>query len=136
MSKLLVIIGATGKQGGSVIKSILADPTASKQFKLRGVTRDVSKDAAKALTEQGVEMVAADLDDKASLVKAFEGAYGVFAVTDFWATMDKDIEVKQGKNMADAAKVCPFLLLSDRTDEIGEQRSTLRLLLSYRYHQV
>lgn len=65
-------------------------------------------------------MVAADLDDKASLVKAFEGAYGVFAVTDFWATMDKDIEVKQGKNMADAAKVCLFLLLSDRTDEIGE----------------
>jgi uncharacterized protein YbjT (DUF2867 family) len=99
MSKLLVIIGATGNQGGSVIKSILADPNASKQFKLRGVTRDVSKDSAKALTAQGVEMVAADLGDKASLVKAFEGAYGVYAVTDFWATMDKDTEVKQGKNI-------------------------------------
>ena len=110
MSKLLVIIGATGNQGGSVIKSILADPNASKQFKLRGVTRDVSKDAAKALTEQGVEMVSADLDDKTSLVKAFEGAYGVYAVTDFWATMNKDAEVKQGKNMADAAKVCPLSL--------------------------
>jgi len=107
MSKLLVIIGATGNQGGSVIKSILADPNASKQFKLRGVTRDVSKSAAKALTEQGVEMVSADLNDKASLVKAFEGAYGAYAITDFWATMDKDAEVKQGKNMADAAKVCP-----------------------------
>lgn len=64
------------------------------------------------MTAQGVEMVAADLDDKASLVKAFEGAYGVYAVTDFWATMDKDIEVKQGKNMADAAKVrIPLQLL-------------------------
>jgi uncharacterized protein YbjT (DUF2867 family) len=109
MSKLLVIIGATGKQGGSVIKSILSDPAASKQFKLRGVTRDTSKDASKVLADQGVEMVAADLDDKASLVKAFEGAYGVYAVTDFWATMDKDTEVKQGKNMADAAKVCSRL---------------------------
>jgi uncharacterized protein YbjT (DUF2867 family) len=104
--QLLVIIGATGKQGGSVIKSILADSTAAKQFKLRGVTRDASKPASKALIDQGVEMVSADLDDKASLVKAFEGAFGVFAVTDFWAVMDKEKEVQQGKNLADAAKVC------------------------------
>jgi uncharacterized protein YbjT (DUF2867 family) len=107
MSKLLVIIGATGKQGGSVIKSILSDPSASKQFKLRGVTRDASKPASKTLVDQGVEMVSADLDDKASLVKAFEGAFGVFAVTDFWASMDKATEVKQGKNLADAAKASP-----------------------------
>jgi uncharacterized protein YbjT (DUF2867 family) len=105
MSKILVIIGATGKQGGSVVKSLLADSDASSQFKIRGVTRDVSKPAAQALTKQGVEMVSADLDDKASLVKAFEGAYGVFAVTDYWAKMDKEVEIQQGKNLADAAKV-------------------------------
>jgi len=134
MSNLLVIIGATGKQGGSVIKTILADPNATKQFKLRGVTRDISKPAAKALVDQGVEMVAADLDDKASLVKAFEGAYGVFAVTDFWATMDKDTEVKQGKNMADAAKVCGHIPFDDNADIIGEQCPTLRLLLPHQHH--
>jgi uncharacterized protein YbjT (DUF2867 family) len=105
MSKLIVVIGATGKQGGSVLASLLADSSASEQFKYRGVTRDTSKPAAQALAKQGVEMVAADLDNKASLVKAFKGAYGVFAVTDFWATMDKGAEVQQGKNLADAAKV-------------------------------
>ena len=47
----------------------------------------------------------ADLSDKQSLEKAFKGAYGVFAVTDFWATMSADIEVEQGRNVGDAAKV-------------------------------
>jgi uncharacterized protein YbjT (DUF2867 family) len=110
MSKLLVITGATGKQGGSVINSILSDPSLSSTFKLRGVTRDTSKPASKALEERGVEMVSANLDDKASLEAALKGAYGVFAVTDFWAHMDMETEVRQGKNICDAAKVCPFLL--------------------------
>lgn len=104
MSKLLVVVGATGKQGGSVIKSILSDSSASSQFKIRGITRDPSKPAAKALESQGVETVAGDIDDKASLVKAFQGAYAVFAVTDYWASMDMKKEIQQGKNMADAAK--------------------------------
>lgn len=102
---IIVIFGATGNQGGSVINSILSDPTTATKYKLRGVTRDVEKPAAKALTERGVEMVAANLDDSASVAKAVEGAYGVFAVTDYWATMDGAGEIKQGKNMADAAKV-------------------------------
>jgi uncharacterized protein YbjT (DUF2867 family) len=57
MSKIFTVFGATGNQGGSVIKAILADPVLSKQFKLRGVTRDPSKPAAQALTAKGVEMV-------------------------------------------------------------------------------
>lgn len=105
MFKLLVIIGATGKQGGSVINSILADSSLKSTFKLRGVTRDPTKANAKALTERGVEMVAGDLDDRASLDAALKGAYGVFAVTDFWASMSMETEVQQGKNIADAAKV-------------------------------
>lgn len=56
--KIVTVFGATGIQGGSVIKSILADPKASSQFALRGITRDVSKPAAKKLAEQGVEVVA------------------------------------------------------------------------------
>lgn len=102
---IIVIFGATGNQGGSVINSILSDPTTASKYKLRGVTRDVEKPAAKALTERGVEMVAADLNDAASVKKAVEGAYGVFAVTDYWATMDGPGEIKHGHNMADAALV-------------------------------
>ncbi len=56
-SKLLVVFGATGNQGGSVIKSVLADPRTAKEFKIRGITRDPSKPNAQALTEKGVEMV-------------------------------------------------------------------------------
>lgn len=57
MSRILTVFGATGKQGGSVIRAVLADSTLSKQFKIRGITRDASKPAAKALADQGVEVV-------------------------------------------------------------------------------
>lgn len=99
-SKLIVVFGATGKQGGSVINALRS----SSAFKLRGVTRDPSKGNAQALSKQGVEMVAGDLNDAASLEAAVKGAYGVFAVTDYWATMDSPGEIKQGKSIADAAK--------------------------------
>ncbi|KAL1724142.1 hypothetical protein EV715DRAFT_244550 [Schizophyllum commune] len=105
MSKqILTIFGATGKQGGSVVNSILADSVASSKFALRGVTRDVSKDSAKALAARGVEVVAADLNDKESLRKAIKGAYGVYAVTNFWDSMSEDKEITQGKNIADVCK--------------------------------
>lgn len=57
MSKIITVFGATGNQGGSVIKSILADPVLSKEFKIRGITRDVSKPAAQELAKQGVELM-------------------------------------------------------------------------------
>ena len=56
-SKILVVFGATGNQGGSVIRSILGDPKASQEFKLRGITRDTTSAKAKALAEKGVECV-------------------------------------------------------------------------------
>ena len=58
MSKLLTVFGATGNQGGAVIKTILGDPELSKEYKLRAVTRDPSKPAAEDLKSQGVEVVA------------------------------------------------------------------------------
>lgn len=105
MSKLLVVLGATGKQGGSVLTSILSDPHARAHFKLRGITRDTTKAASKALSGKGVEMLPADLGDMQALGRAFEGAYAVFAVTDYWGKMDSELEIQQGKNAADAAKV-------------------------------
>lgn len=56
--KIVVVFGATGVQGGSVIKSILSDPRTAKEFKIRGITRDPSKPSAQALLKQGVEPVA------------------------------------------------------------------------------
>lgn len=68
MAKLLTVVGATGTQGGSVITAALKEGT----WKIRGITRNVNSNAAKALTAQGVEMVAADINDEQSLVKAFQ----------------------------------------------------------------
>ena len=104
--KIIAIIGATGAQGGSVINAILND--SSNNFAVRAITRDSTKPNAQKLQERGCEVVEADLSNKDSLQKAFEHAYGVFGVTDFWATMNPDIEISQGKNIADAAKVCSF----------------------------
>ena len=56
--KLLVVFGATGVQGGSVVNSILGDPATAATFSIRGVTRDTTKDAAQALQRRGVEVVA------------------------------------------------------------------------------
>ncbi|KAF1930547.1 NmrA family transcriptional regulator [Didymella exigua CBS 183.55] len=104
MSKLITVFGATGNQGGSVIKHILADSTLSKTFKIRGITRDTSKPGAQALAKQGVEMKSADLSDKASVTKALQGSDTVFLVTNYWESAKYEVEFDQGKNVADASK--------------------------------
>ncbi|RDL41243.1 NmrA family transcriptional regulator [Venustampulla echinocandica] len=104
MSKLLVVFGATGRQGGSVIKCVLSDPVLSKEYKIRGVTRDLGKPAVQALQNDGVEVVVADVDDKPSLVKAMQGAHAVFGVTvTVYDNQAKEREIRQGKALADAA---------------------------------
>ncbi|KAK3903310.1 NmrA-like family domain-containing protein 1 [Staphylotrichum tortipilum] len=104
MSKLITVFGATGNQGGSVIKHILADAVLSKEFKIRGITRDTSKPAAQALAQKGVELKSANLDSKSSVVEAVAGSHTVFLVTNYWESKDAAKELSQGKNVADAAK--------------------------------
>ena len=58
MSRLIVVVGTTGGQGGSVVSSFLTDP----QWRIRGITRNLDSDKAKSLIAQGVEMVKADLN--------------------------------------------------------------------------
>lgn len=100
---ILTVFGATGQQGGSVIQTILRTPALNAKYALRGVTRDTSRPAAQELAKLGVDVVRANLDDPASLEKAIRGSYGVFAVTNFWESMDGAKETQQGRNIVDAS---------------------------------
>jgi uncharacterized protein YbjT (DUF2867 family) len=100
--KIIAVIGSTGTQGGGLVRAILADPNGG--FAVRAITRDPNKDNAKALAAKGAEVVSANLDDVDSLKKAFAGAYGVYAVTNFWEHFSAEKEKAQAKNIADAAK--------------------------------
>ena len=100
--KIIAVVGATGSQGGGLARAILADPSGG--FAVRAITRDPNKDKAKALAAAGAEVVQADIDDVASLTKAFQGAYGVYGVTNFWEHFSAEKEKSQAKNIAEAAK--------------------------------
>ena len=100
--KVIAVMGATGAQGSGLVKAIMADK--SGEFTARAITRDVNSDKAKALAALGAEVVAADIDDEASLTKAFTGAYGVYCVTFFWAHFSPEKEQANAGNMARAAK--------------------------------
>jgi uncharacterized protein YbjT (DUF2867 family) len=102
-SKLIAVIGATGAQGGGLVRAISADPGSG--FTARAITRDPSSDAAKALAElPGVEVVQADVEDPASVEAAFAGAYGAFCVTFFWVDFSPETELRHATTMANAAK--------------------------------
>jgi uncharacterized protein YbjT (DUF2867 family) len=96
--KTLLITGATGRQGGAVIRHLLP-----KGWKLRALTRDPGSHSARSLKDKGVEVVQGDLEDAASVARAAAGVYGIYSVQDFWAVGAKR-EIQQGKNVADAAK--------------------------------
>ncbi len=100
--KIIAVLGATGAQGGGLVRSILADK--SGDFTARALTRDVNSDKAKALADIGAEVVAVDIDNYESLKKAFDGAYGVYAVTFFWEHFSPAKENAQAESIAKAAK--------------------------------
>ncbi len=100
--KIIAVVGATGAQGGGLVRAIVGDPGSG--FSARALTRDANSDKAKALTKLGAEVVSADLDDVASLKRAFTGAYGLFCLTNFWEHFSPEKEYAQAKNQAEAAK--------------------------------
>lgn len=100
--KIIAVVGATGAQGGGLVRAILSDKTSP--FTARALTRDVNSDKAKTLAALGAEVVAADLDDLESLRRAFAGAYGAYCVTFFWAHFSPEKEVAGARAMAQAAK--------------------------------
>tara|TARA_R110002003_G_scaffold141_19_gene12999 strand:+ start:2913 stop:3509 length:597 start_codon:yes stop_codon:yes gene_type:complete len=117
MSKLIVIVGITGNQGGSVATTFLQ----YREWRVRGLTRDPLSPTSQALSGKGVEMVKCDLHDPKSLENVFKGANLVFSVTDFWkpsfdpkniarakeeekpiGQLAYELELEQGKNITDA----------------------------------
>ncbi|HRD64838.1 MAG TPA: NmrA/HSCARG family protein [Candidatus Competibacter sp.] len=100
--KIVVVLGATGAQGGGLVRAIQNDPNGG--FTARALTRDINSGRARELAELGAEVVAADVDDEESLKRAFEGAYGAYCVTFFWAHFSPEKERAEAKAMAWAAK--------------------------------
>jgi uncharacterized protein YbjT (DUF2867 family) len=100
--KIIVVTGATGAQGGGLVRAILARP--GDGFAVRALTRDPRSEKGRALAEAGAEVVAADVDDAASLDRAFAGAYGAFCVTFFWNHFSAETEIAEVRHMAAAAR--------------------------------
>ncbi len=102
VKKIIVVMGATGAQGGGLARAIAADPRG--EFTARAVTRKVDSDPARALAAAGIEVVLADTDNPATLDQAFAGAHGAFCVTNFWEHFSAEREQAQARNLAEAAQ--------------------------------
>ncbi|KAL5013150.1 hypothetical protein ScPMuIL_007420 [Solemya velum] len=110
-TRTIVVFGATGLLGGSVVQELLTDPL---KFRVRAVTRRPSSDKSRKLAEAGAVIVTANFDDTRSLERALEGAHGVFLTTHFWEDQNKEKEVVRGLNAIDAAIHCgvKFIVLN------------------------
>jgi uncharacterized protein YbjT (DUF2867 family) len=100
--KIIAVMGATGAQGGGLVRAIQAD--ADGPYRARAITRDAKSEAAQKLAALGAEVVEANVDDSDSIVRAFTGADGAFCVTFYWAHMDPEREIAEAHTLADAAK--------------------------------
>ena len=100
--KIIAVLGATGAQGGGLVRAILADQSGG--FAVRALTRDPNTAKAKELEALGAEVVAANVDDALSLARAFKGAHGAFCVTFFWDHFSAEKEAEQVQAMANAAR--------------------------------
>ena len=100
--KIIAVVGATGAQGGGLVRAILGDSSGA--FAVRALTRDPDSEKAHELAKLGAEVVKADLDSGPTLRAAFDGAYGAFCVTFFWDHFVPEKELVQAAAMAQAAK--------------------------------
>jgi uncharacterized protein YbjT (DUF2867 family) len=100
--KIIAVAGATGAQGGGLVRAILADPSGG--FAARALTRDAKSPKAQELAKQGAEIVTCDLDDAESIERAYAGAHGAYCVTNFWEHFSPEKEMAQARAMAAAAK--------------------------------
>lgn len=92
--RIILVTGATGQQGGAAYRHLQ-----NKGFKLRALARDPDSNKARRLMGHGGEVFRGSLDDPDSLMRALDGAYGVFSVQAYTAN-----EIRQGVAVVDAAK--------------------------------
>ena len=100
--RIIAVVGATGAQGGGLVRAILRDPEGG--FAVRAITRNPDSPAARELAKLGAEVVAGNVEDRSSLERAFKGAYGAYCVTFFWVHMSPEREKAEASAMAQAAK--------------------------------
>jgi uncharacterized protein YbjT (DUF2867 family) len=100
--KIIAVVGATGAQGGGLARAIAADRGGA--FTVRAITRHPDSDKARALATLGCEVITADLDDSASVERAFAGAYGAFCVTNYWELLSAEHEGRQAATLAQATR--------------------------------
>lgn len=100
--KIITVFGATGAQGGGLVKAILADK--NNDFSVRAVTRNANSKTAKALAQLGAQIVVADIDNVQSIKQALKGAYGAYFVTFFWEHFSVEKEQQEVANFIEAAK--------------------------------
>lgn len=115
MAQTLVIFGATGLQGGSVVNHVLASPELSRQYVIRAVTRDPESDKAKQLKAKGIDVSQGDVSDRSSLERVLTGAHTVFLMTTPTFGPDaRQIEFDAAKRVADISveKGAQFLIFS------------------------
>ncbi|KAK4946079.1 hypothetical protein LTR10_014881 [Elasticomyces elasticus] len=115
MSKVLAVLGATGNQGGSIVDFVLNDTQLSKEYKVRGITRDPSSESALLLKQKGVEVIRGDVTNPPSLNTALKGAHTVFALTaPAYGPDSRAQEFATGKAIADAAvtEEAQYIILS------------------------
>ncbi len=97
-NRTVLVLGATGQQGGAVARALL-----SRGFAVRALVRDPEKPAARALSAAGASLVRGDLEDAGSLREAMRGAHGLFSVQAV-SFQDHELEVRHGIRVGDAAK--------------------------------
>jgi uncharacterized protein YbjT (DUF2867 family) len=104
----LLVVGATGQQGGGVISALLG--YGRTDLTIKALTRNTSSAAAQSLSRKAVQLCKGDLLDRQSLLNALDGVDAAYLVTDFRGPEDIEGEMKQGKQFVDAAKEsgCPF----------------------------
>ncbi len=100
--KIIAVVGATGAQGGGLVRAILADKAGD--YSVRAITRKPDSDKGKALAAAGATVVAGDADNPSTLAAAFAGAHGVFIVTNFWEHFSAERELAQAAAMARATR--------------------------------
>ena len=98
-NRTVLVTGATGNQGGATARELLTGG----RYRVRAMTRKPDGEGASALKSRGAEIVEGDLNDEASLRKAMQGAWGVFALQNTWEA-GVEGEEEQGHRQARLAR--------------------------------